>query len=148
MLRVLVVCLGNICRSPIGEELIRYHSKKANFEILVDSAGTKSWHAGSPPDSRSQQVMSQHGLYIGSQKSRGIKSSDFHEFDLILCMDQQNLEDVLAHKQGTAKISLFLEEQDVPDPYYGNPDGFDKVYSMLDRAAGLWVQKWLDPMKS
>jgi len=144
MLRVLIVCLGNICRSPIGEELIRQHAKRSNLNILVDSAGTKGWHAGKAPDIRSQEVVQNHGFDISRQKSRAIKSNDFNAYEYILCMDEQNMRDLSNYDQGSAKISLFVKEQNVPDPYYGSEDGFEHVYNMLDRAAQLWIQKWLE----
>ncbi len=142
MKRILVVCLGNICRSPIGEELIRQHAKQLNFPLEVDSAGTQGWHAGKSPDPRSQSIIRIHGLDISSQKSRALKATDFYDFDIILCMDHQNFIDASKYDQGTAQLALFVSDSDVPDPYYGGESGFADVYNMLDTAAKIWLKQW------
>ncbi len=142
MKRVLVVCLGNICRSPIGEELIREHAQLRGVDVTVDSAGTMGWHAGKAPDPRSQLVMRAHGLDISMQQSRPLTASDFYNFDIILCMDHQNLMDAHTIAPGPAQLSLFVADKDVPDPYYGGDDGFEKVHAMLNAAAGDWMNQW------
>lgn len=142
MKRVLVICLGNICRSPIGEELIRQQGIKHNLSLEVDSAGTIDWHAGKGPDPRSQEVMRAHGLDISDQQSRPLKAADFEHFDVILCMDQQNMMDAQRIAKGPAELHLFVDGMDVPDPYYGGETGFQKVYAMLEKASIHWIEQW------
>ena len=142
MKRVLVVCLGNICRSPIGEELLRIHAKKNSYNLFVDSAGTSGWHQGNSPDPRSCEVMKRHGHKIDSQRSRPLIDQDLQTFDCILVMDAQNLADTQSLPVGQAAIQLFVPNTDVPDPYYGEGDGFMHVYEMLDKAAENWIKTW------
>jgi len=142
MKRVLVVCLGNICRSPIGEELLRHHAEAAGFDLFVDSAGTSGWHQGNPPDPRSCAVMLHHGHDIAGQHSRPLLEQDLFTFDHILVMDSNNLIDAQSLPTGTAQIQLFVDGRDVPDPYYGEGDGFQLVYDMLNAAAQSWIQVW------
>ncbi|MDG2208639.1 MAG: low molecular weight phosphotyrosine protein phosphatase [Flavobacteriales bacterium] len=142
MKHVLVVCLGNICRSPIGEGLIRHHAGIAGLSLQVDSAGTSGLHAHEPPDIRSQEVMLQHKLDIGNQRSRQLTTQDLNLFDVILVMDHENLKEAQALGSGDADIKLFVTGQNVPDPYYGGEQGFKQVYEMLDRAAEEWVSSW------
>lgn len=146
--KILMVCLGNICRSPLAEGILQ--SKLPADKFIVDSAGTGNWHAGQGPDSRSVATAKGRGLDISCQKARQIKPSDFTAFDHIYVMDSSNLRDVtkLAPNAGArAKIKLMMDEiypgkkTDVPDPYYGGPDGFEKVYDMLDQACALVAQK-------
>ena len=143
---VLALCLGNICRSPIAEGLLRAHVDRVNLELHIDSAGTSSYHSGEPPDSRSVQTMSKHGIEISHQRSRALTREDFDRFDLILAMDQNNLRDArkLAPSSADAqKVKLFLRDgREVPDPYYGGARGFEEVYLMIDSAASEWVSAW------
>lgn len=143
---VLVLCLGNICRSPIAEGLLRYHAIQANLDIEVDSAGTSAYHAGEAPDSRSIHVMKQYGHNIQSQRSRQLRQADFEHFDLIFAMDKSNLKNAQKLAQSMEqkrKVVLFLShEREVPDPYYGGPNGFENVYQMIDLAAKTWVKNW------
>lgn len=147
--RVLFVCLGNICRSPLAEgvfgEVLRERGLSDRYEI--DSAGTGGWHVGSAPDPRSIAVAQKHGIDISSQKTRKVRPDDFAEFDLILGMDRSNVEDLLV-VAGPARnrVALFIEHalgarRDVPDPYYGGVDGFDKVYGMIRSASEALVDK-------
>ncbi|NQX91797.1 MAG: low molecular weight phosphotyrosine protein phosphatase [Flavobacteriales bacterium] len=137
-----MVCLGNICRSPIAHGLLETKAQSKGVHLKVDSCGTGGWHAGELPDGRSVEVMNRKGYDITNQRSRKIRISDFEDFDLILCMDRSNYKDVstLAPIGSSAKIEMILngtysdEVADVPDPYYGGPDGFDHVYNMLDKA--------------
>ena len=142
MRRVLVVCLGNICRSPIGEGLLKYHAEKAGLNIHVDSAGTSGWHQGNQADPRSIEVMSLHGHDITKQRSRALTKDDLMTFDVILVMDVQNLRDVQQLGSSRALVTRFVHNQDVPDPYYGGDQGFEAVYQMIDRAAYDWIQHW------
>jgi len=146
--KILMVCLGNICRSPLAEGLLAAKLPKEKF--LVDSAGTGGWHAGEQPDKRSIATAKNHGVDISKQRARQFKVSDFDTFDYIFVMDNSNKKDVLqlaktdAHRH---KVALILNEfypnenVDVPDPYYGGIDGFEKVYQMLDQATTLLADK-------
>jgi protein-tyrosine phosphatase len=136
-----MVCLGNICRSPLAEGLL---SKKVDQEtVKVDSAGTASYHIGEAPDIRTIMSARKHGLNISNLVGRQFKVSDFDEFDRIYVMDHSNLQNVLAlarTEDDKAKVDLILNElkagsnQDVPDPYYGGDEGFEQVYRLLDAA--------------
>jgi len=141
---MLAVCLGNICRSPMAEGLLRHHIQQHGLRAKVDSAGTSNHHQGEPPDRRAQQEMKRHGIDISSQRSRPFVHADFETFDLILVMDQSNLRDVLAMAQGkdewVDKVHLILDDEEIPDPYYGGASGFAEVFEMLDRASEDWVR--------
>jgi protein-tyrosine phosphatase len=139
--KVLMVCLGNICRSPLAEALLK--SKVDTSKIYVTSAGTGHWHVGEQPDPRSIAIAKKNGLDITDQKGRQFTAADFDEFDYIFVMDTSNRENVLQlarSQDDTEKVQLILDELfpgenvDVPDPYYGGDQGFDKVYEMLDQA--------------
>lgn len=141
-MRALVVCLGNICRSPIGEGLLKHHAALTGLPLTVDSAGTSGWHQGDLPDERSIAVMKQHGHDIRDQRSRALTQEDLYLFDFILVMDEQNEQDVLALGHGTARVARFVPGQDVPDPYFGGTNGFETVYTMVDQAAQNWIKEW------
>jgi len=139
-----MVCLGNICRSPLAEGILR--SKLDPKKYIVDSVGTGSWHIGNPPDNRSIKVGAQNGIDISHLKGRQISEQDLIDFDHIFVMDQNNLEDVLTiatTKTQEEKISMILdtifpgESVDVPDPYNGTITDFKRVYEMLDQACDL-----------
>ena len=146
--KILMVCLGNICRSPLAEGILASKLPKNLFS--VDSAGTGGWHIGHSPDTRSVAVAKKNKLDISQQKGRQFVSGDFDEFDYIYVMDKSNYDDVLAlattdqHKQ---KVKIILDELfpdenvDVPDPYYGLSNGFEMVYNMLDEVCDLIAQK-------
>ena len=142
MKRVLVVCPGNICRSPIGEGLLKHHAQQLGLDLYVDSAGTSGWHQGELADARSIDVMRSHGHDITDQRSRALVAEDLFTFDHILVMDSQNLNDVNRLGTGTASVERFVSGHDVPDPYYGGERGFEQVYTMINEAAEQWVQKW------
>lgn len=141
-LRVLALCLGNICRSPLAEELLRRELRAAGVNAVVDSAGTGDWHVGRPADPRSREVARKHGLELGG-RARQLEPADFHEQDMILAMDRSNAADArrMAPPNAQAQVHLMREWDeeepgaDVPDPYYGGPDGFESVYQMLERSA-------------
>lgn len=146
--KILMVCLGNICRSPLAEGILQ--SKLPADKFFVDSAGTGNWHAGEGPDHRSVHAAKGRGLDISGQKARQIQLGDFDTFDHIYVMDSSNLRDVTAlapNIDGRAKVKLMMDEifpgqkVDVPDPYYGGPEGFEKVYDMLDEACTLVAEK-------
>ena len=133
-------CLGNICRSPLAEGIMR---SKLSEDFTVDSAGTGGWHAGELPDKRSIATAKNRGLDITNQRARQFKRSDFEIFDHIFVMDNSNYKDVLAlapNEEAKSKVKLILNEifpnenVDVPDPYYGGQDGFENVFDMLDQA--------------
>lgn len=128
-----MVCLGNICRSPLAEGILK--SKVDSSKITVDSAGTSGFHSGSLPDSRSIEIAQKNGVDITDQRSRIFTVSDFDSFDVIYTMDKSNYENVnrLARNESDkAKVKMILDKQDVPDPYYGGKQGFQKVYQMLE----------------
>jgi len=141
MIKVLMVCLGNICRSPLAEGLLK--SKVDSDLVYVDSAGTGGWHVGELPDSRSIEVARVNGLDISDQKCRKFIKQDFDDFDWIYVMDKSNYSDVMALAKTKAegcKVTMILNEsapdinEEVPDPYYGGDHGFQHVYELLDEA--------------
>jgi protein-tyrosine phosphatase len=145
--KILMVCLGNICRSPLAEGIMR--SKLSN-DFIVDSAGTGGWHAGELPDKRSISTAKNRGLDITSQRARQFKISDFESFDYIYVMDNSNYKDVIAlapNEEAKSKVKLILNEifpgenVDVPDPYYGGQDGFENVFNMLNEACDVIAGK-------
>ena len=143
--RILTVCLGNICRSPIAHGLLIHHAENLGLHVELDSAGTISNHAGSPPDSRSIEIMTRNNHDISSQRSRIVKHEDFEYYDLILAMDKSNYEDLCSlaiNDAQKSKINLVLpQEGEVPDPYYGGDSGFESVYKMLDEVIPIWLNQ-------
>lgn len=149
-IKILMVCLGNICRSPLAEGILR--SKLPAGSYFVDSAGTGHWHIGNPPDARSVKIAYEKGVDISTLRGRQFSEKDFNDFDYIYVMDSQNYKDVTAlssDENSKAKVQLILNEifpnenVDVPDPYYGLQDGFEKVYHMLDMACETIAEKLL-----
>lgn len=147
-MRVLMVCLGNICRSPLAEGILK--SKTFLKDVKVDSAGTAGYHVGSAPDKRSIEVASKNGIDISQQKCRKFVVQDYDNFDLIYAMDNSNYENMIAlarNDEDRAKVKLILneihpgEDLDVPDPYYGGRHGFETVFRMLDEACDVIVNK-------
>lgn len=148
---VLVVCLGNICRSPMGEGILRDAIESAYLHVEVDSAGTQGYHAGEAPDPRAIRCMKEHGIDISQQSARKLMAADFEQFDLILTMDQQNFinaQNVAPNAILRQKVKPFLsslpnaETQEVPDPYYGSRSDFEKVYELCSQAAQAWCKEW------
>ena len=144
-----MVCLGNICRSPLAEGILK--SKVDRSKVFVDSAGTGSWHVGNEPDPRSIAVGRKYNIDITSQRGRQFSAKDFEDFDLIYVMDNSNMEDVLALAKNDSqrgKVKLILDEVfpgenvDVPDPYTGGELGFENVYKMLDEACGQIAKRF------
>lgn len=144
-IKVLFVCLGNICRSPTAEGVFRHLVQQEGHAdwITTDSAGTHAYHIGAQPDRRSQQTASARGIDLSDLRGRQAISNDFHEFDYILAMDDenfQNLQDICpaGHED---KLSLFLDfskdfsEAQVPDPYYGGDQGFEHVFDLVESAS-------------
>ena len=142
---VLFVCMGNICRSPSAEAVFRHYVENAGLadSILIDSAGTHDYHIGDPPDARAQRAAQQRGYDMGGLRGRQVEEGDFHRFDYVLAMDRTNLAILqrLVPPDGDAQVQLFLEyarhhaEREVPDPYYGGADGFERVLDMVEDAA-------------
>ena len=141
--KILAVCLGNICRSPIAHGLLEHHARKLSLPVEVDSAGTIDHHSGNPPDSRSIDKMKEYNIEISDQRSRVFCREDFDRFDLILAMDKQNLLDLrsLARNDDERnKVKLVLGDADVPDPYYGGEAGFENVFLLLNRSIPNWLE--------
>lgn len=145
MVRVLLVCMGNICRSPTAEGVLRAHVKRAGLadEVEIDSAGTHAYHVGEPPDPRSQKAAAKRGYELAHLRARRVAAADFLRFDLILAMDRDNLD--MLHEacppEERHRVKLMLEyarnakHDEVPDPYYGGPDGFERVLDLIEDAA-------------
>jgi protein-tyrosine phosphatase len=143
-LHVLMVCLGNICRSPTAEVVLRTKLEAAGLahRIAVDSAGTGDWHIGSPPDPRSQRHAAKRGYDLSALRGRQVAEADFHRFDLILAMDEDNLADLqrLAPDSASrAEVRLFAPIA-VPDPYTGGAEGFERVLDLVETASDAWVK--------
>ena len=141
--RVLFVCLGNICRSPLAEGVFRHLVEEEGLDdrVQVDSAGTGAWHVGEGPDRRSVEVAARHGVSLDGQKARRVTTEDFERFDHIVAMDSENRSDLLAlAPEGTeSKICMLRDFDpagpgDVPDPYYGGDRGFEQAYDMVRRS--------------
>ena len=152
MLKVLFVCLGNICRSPLAEGIFKQKVRESKLtdKIYVESAGTSGWHIGDSPDPRSIEVAEKNGIYLDSFGRKAI-SKDFAEFDYILAMDTNNYADLRrlpgSSKSGAAQLFLMRDfddigkGKDVPDPYYGGDDGFSYVFELLDISCQNLLEK-------
>jgi protein-tyrosine phosphatase len=143
-MKILFVCMGNICRSPTAEGVFRslVRERAPNLDIEIDSAGTHDYHIGNPPDERSIAAAARRGIDLRSLRARKVEEADFERFDLILAMDRLNLTTLLERSpaQHHDRIRLFLEfaaaeTLDVPDPYYGGPLGFDQVLDLVEEAS-------------
>jgi protein-tyrosine phosphatase len=157
-IRVLVVCTGNICRSPTGEGVLRHLAEKRGLSdrVHVASAGTHDYHVGEPPDPRTLKHASRRGYDFSAQRAAQVSARDFQEYDYILAMDRSHLRILRSmHPPGAkAKVGLFLEAsgkwkgEDVPDPYYGGVEGFERVLDMVEEAGERWLDRFeaeLDP---
>jgi len=149
-MKILMVCLGNICRSPLAEGIMRENINKHQLDWEVDSAGTGSWHTEELPDPRSIAVALQHQIDISHQRARQFRPDDLDFFDLIFAMDSSNYQNIINLAQNEAqksKVQLIMNmltpelNQAVPDPYYGGEDGFEKVFQMLDQACKAIVER-------
>ncbi|MCU4482630.1 low molecular weight protein-tyrosine-phosphatase [Acinetobacter ursingii] len=154
--KVLCVCLGNICRSPTAEIVLRHFCDTYQLNVVVDSAGTSNYHPNKAPDPRSQQHALKRGYDLSSLRARQLRVQDFLEFDLILAMDHENFDDIQLFKQKALKqykphqllatVALMSEHdpvyfgQALPDPYYGRADGFERVLDQCESSAQAWVQ--------
>lgn len=147
MIKILTVCLGNICRSPAAEGILRDQLTSAGMvegvDFELDSAGTGAWHMGEPPDERSQVVCASYNIDISGQRARQFKPEDGAYYDFILGMDYSNLDNLkkVIGEAVWSKVCLF-DEVEVNDPYYSASDGFEIMYQQLERAAKNWVKGW------
>lgn len=148
-MKILMVCLGNICRSPLAEGIMK---AKASENFVIDSAGTISMHQGKHPDKRAIKAAANHGINISKQRSRPITKADFDNFDKIYCMDIDVLADVISktkNEEQRQKVSLFLEvlgdheNAEVPDPYWGGMDEFENVFQLLNRGCDAILKQIL-----
>ena len=150
-MKILMVCLGNICRSPLADGLLRHKVQRDGISATVDSAGTANYHTGGPPDERMTETAMNNGIDLSSLRARQFGVSDFDSFDLIYVMDHSNYHNVTRLARGeedVQKVKLILDElghsntiQEVPDPYYGGQAGFDHVFDLLDRATDVILEK-------
>jgi len=144
-----MVCLGNICRSPMADGWLRYKSDKLQLNVVVDSAGTANYHVGSKPDSRMRKWSKEAGVSIDELRARQFTVTDFDNFDVIFAMDQSNRRTILSlarNKADQSKVRLFLnelypgEDREVPDPYYGTDADFRHVIDLLDEATDAFLR--------
>jgi protein-tyrosine phosphatase len=142
-MRILLVCLGNICRSPMAEGVLRHLARERGLTIETDSAGTGDYHVGEAPDRRAQAAMRRRGMDISDLRARQFTAADYDRFDLLLAMDAANLRDMrmLAPTEAHARKAMLIMDhapehplREVPDPYFGDDDGFDAVFAMLHTA--------------
>jgi protein-tyrosine phosphatase len=147
---VLMVCLGNICRSPMAEGILRNKLKEANLKVFVDSAGTSPLHKGEAPDRRAIKCLGTYGIDISELRARPFSSKDFADFDRIFAMDSDNYQNILrmaVDEDQSKKVSLFMESSmpgesvSVRDPWYGDEKGFHEVYKMIDSNCDSIVEK-------
>lgn len=142
-MKILMVCLGNICRSPLAEGIMRHLVKQQGLDWEIDSAGTGNWHVGQPPHHGSIRVARSHDIDISKQVCRQFRLSDFDEFDLILVMDKNNFSDVLAQARNEAdkkKVELFLGNKEVPDPYYTNL--FEEAFELIEKGCREIIERY------
>ena len=151
-MKILMVCLGNICRSPLAEGILQQKANAAGLQWKIDSAGTNGYHVGEAPHHLSQKVARKNGVDISSQLARKFSADDFEKFDKIYVMAADVLHDVKqisGHAFKPEKISFFLdamypgENRDVPDPWYGDDDGYDEVYEMINATCTKMIEQFL-----
>ena len=148
---ILFVCMGNICRSPMAEVLFRHKAtlRGVSGEFFIDSAGTGGWHAGDRPDERMRRMASRNGIELDGS-ARQVHRDDFEKFDMIVCMDEDNYRNLLAMGAPVERLTKMLQHdpdcayQDVPDPYYGDGDGFQTVFDLLEKSCDLLLDSLLE----
>lgn len=149
-MKILFVCLGNICRSPLAEGILKKKFEEEGIDATIHSAGFEPYHEGQPPDPRSVATASKHNIDISSKVARLFDVEDFDNYDKIFVMDEMNYNDVMRvarNEQDREKVDFLLNQvqsgsnAEVPDPYYGGKDGFDRVYEMMDRACDRILDK-------
>jgi protein-tyrosine phosphatase len=155
--RILMVCLGNICRSPLAEGILKDKARAAGLDWEIDSAGTNGYHTGEAPHPLSQKVARQHGINIGNQHARRFVAADFQRFDKIYAMAGDVIDDIrrIAGRQfDSSKVDLLMNEvhpgsnEDIPDPWSGPEPGYHKVYAMIDAAADRIIAKYAEPSQT
>ena len=144
---ILFVCTGNICRSPTAEGVLRSLCEKAGLELHIESAGLGDWHVGQPPDERAQHHARKRGYDLSAQRARQVTVRDFDRFDMILAMDRGHLRALqkLAPARHHARIRLFVEGRDVPDPYSGGPEGFEHVLDLVEARCRALLEELKEP---
>ena len=151
-MKILMVCLGNICRSPVAEGLMRKIAQEKGIKLTVDSAGTSGHHAGEAPDRRSQKNALKNGIDISDLRSRKFLKEDLENFDFIYVMDRSNYTNVMrlaSNNEQKEKIKFFLnEEMDVPDPWYGGEDGFEIVFQLIKKRCEIIVNEITENKKT
>jgi protein-tyrosine phosphatase len=149
-MKALMICLGNICRSPMAEGIVRKLAADRGIDIQLDSCGTNGFHDGESPDSRATRNLKEKGIDISDLHSRKFQSTDFDKFDVLFTMDLSNRDTILAlakTESDRKKVKLFLNEAHpgkdlpVPDPYYGGDEGFESVYQLINEAAAAFLNK-------
>ena len=149
-MKILMVCLGNICRSPLAEGILKYKCAQRKLDWHIESAGTGKWSMGDAPDERSIRIASEKGIDISSQRSRSVHSGDYEEFDLLFAMDISNYKHLMQwamDKEEEHKVKLIMDEISpgenisIPDPYW-NDAGFEEVYAILDKACDKIVERY------
>ena len=149
-MKILMVCLGNICRSPMAEGILQQKIDSAGFDIKIDSCGTGAWHVGESPDRRAQAIMISKGMDISQLRARQFSKTDFSDFDFIYVMDDSNYKDVVRladNEEEESRVRLILNESNpnsntpVPDPYYGGVNGFETVFRLLDNACDMIINR-------
>jgi protein-tyrosine phosphatase len=150
-MKILLVCLGNICRSPLAEGILQHKATQAHLNWVIDSAGTNGYHTGEPPHHLSQKVAKLNGVDISKQVSRRFVKEDINRYDLILAMADDVMKDIKSickDQFDTSKVKLFLNEhkpgenRDVPDPWYGDEDGYHNVYRIIEEACETIINKY------
>ncbi len=144
-MKILMVCLGNICRSPMAEGIMQHLVEQNGLDWQIDSAGTGNWHVGEGPDRRSVLTARNHGIDISNQVCRQFRRHDFNAFDLILVMDKYNRSDVLTmapDEQAAAKVKLLLVDKEVPDPYFDETQ-FEAIFEMIEQGCKDIIQQLL-----
>jgi protein-tyrosine phosphatase len=142
---ILFVCTGNICRSPTAEAVFRSLCNDKGIELRIESAGLGDWHIGDPPDERAQRHARNRGYDLSAQRARQVRARDFEEFDLVLAMDRGHLHALqrMSPRHHHAKIRLFVQDCDVPDPYYGGAEGFERVLDMVEERCRALLEEIL-----
>lgn len=149
MKRILMVCLGNICRSPLAQGILEHKAKEKGLDVTVDSAGTAAYHVGEAPDYRSVEKAEQYGINISAYRGRHFSRKDFDDFDEIYAMDEYNYHDICSMartEEEKQKVGMILNKvypgtnMSVPDPYYGGEEGFENVYQLLDQACDRLIK--------